>query len=136
MKSVFEIAYRYIEPSIKRSIAIKLYEKGIPKIKIAEILSVSPSLITRYIKGEKGTGFNPLEDPRVNELIYNIVDKILSNGLSGYEVEREIHLAIAALLAEKRFCRIHKNVEPSINPPKCNICIELFTSRYRLFPTR
>lgn len=132
MKSVFEIVYRHIEPSIKRGITIKLYEKGIPRVKIAEILSVSPSLITRYIKGEKGTGFNPLEDPRINELIDNIVGKILSNGLSGYEVEREICLAIATLLAEKRFCHIHKNVEPLINSLKCNICPELFTPRHRL----
>jgi len=135
MKSVFEIVYRYIEPSFKRMLVKKLYENGIPGIEIARILGVSPSLVTRYVNGERGAVVNLEDLPEARRLVDTIASKVISGRVSEYEVSLEIYAAIAVLLSKKQLCKIHRELDSSVDPVKCNICPKLFGGRelYSLF---
>jgi len=54
MKSIFEIAYRYLIPAIRREIVKMLIRRGFMEVEIARLLNISHSLVSRYLSGERG----------------------------------------------------------------------------------
>lgn len=89
MKSVFEFAARHIEPSLKKSLVHKLLARGVERSAIRKCLGISPSLISRYSKGERGLhDFTMMSD--VNTALENLADRIASGRLRGADAYVEI----------------------------------------------
>ena len=129
MKSPFEIAYRYLLPSIRRTLALKLWEQGYSERSIAEMLGVSVPAVSRYIRARRGAILD------VESLIGDAIDEALAELLEGgdsYKVEVLVHRLSALILSTRKFCPYHKLIDPSVDPAKCNICSTIFASPRRL----
>ncbi|MEM1541017.1 MAG: transcriptional regulator [Ignisphaera sp.] len=126
MKSVLELGSKYIVPAIRREVVLKLIKKGFMGVEIAKILKISPSLITRYINGERGTQVDLRRYKDIVERIENLVDKISSGEVDQYIIAKEIDRIAIYFMSRKHLCEIHKKLEPNIVPDKCSICLELF----------
>lgn len=81
--NVPEFAGRLVEPSVKRAIALRLMERKLPPIEIARAMSVSPSAISRYVKGERSSYVDVLRIPEISNDIERVVDSIIAGRISG-----------------------------------------------------
>ncbi|MEM4827451.1 MAG: XRE family transcriptional regulator [Desulfurococcaceae archaeon] len=125
MKSVFELVAKHVEPSIKRSIVEALVEQGLPKAEIAKCLDISPSLVTRYLKKERGLhDFTRIPD--VAERVRRLAGRIVYEKLCGNEAYMEIVKLVFHVLSRKYACSIHYLLDKSVNPATCHVCTELF----------
>jgi predicted transcriptional regulator len=125
-RNIFELAYRYVEPSIKKLIVLKLVEKKIPPVIIAEKLSISPSLVSRYVKGERGRFLDLSKYPDLVLRVEEISEKIATGELEGISLQIEINKLVLKTLSDKRVCGLHKMIDETVNPVTCNICPTLF----------
>ena len=124
--SVFELGYRYLMPSIRRSIAVELKERGLTQEEIAKRMRVSNSAVSRYLSMERGTYIDLSEFPDVREMIKELTVNILVNELRDYELQRKI-LEIALYALSRRYiCAFHRSIDPNVDPERCNICPEIF----------
>lgn len=128
MRSVFEIAARYVEPSLKRMLAVKLVEKGLPLGEVAKCLRVSPSLATRYSRGERGV-LDLSHIPEVEVAIENLARRVLDKSLCDEELYVEIAKLTMFVLSKKYACAAHYHLSRDINPATCNICPTLFSTK-------
>lgn len=125
MKSVFEFAAKYIEPSLKKSLILKLLGRNLDREYIAKCLKISPSLITRYVKGERGL-YDLTTISEVNNRIERIADEIASGKLCGLNAYSEIVKLTMYVLYKKYACGIHYLATRDVNPSTCNICPTIF----------
>ncbi|MEM1628828.1 MAG: XRE family transcriptional regulator [Desulfurococcaceae archaeon] len=127
MRSVFELLARHVEPSLKRGLVEKLSIKGMSGKEIASCLGLSPSLVTRYSRKERGLhDFTHI--PVINEKLDKLAEKITSMGICGEEVYVEIGKLAIYILQHKYACEIHYGIDRSINPIACKICSNLFSA--------
>ncbi|MEM0001830.1 MAG: XRE family transcriptional regulator [Desulfurococcaceae archaeon] len=125
MKSVFELASKHVEPSIKRSLVESLLRRGVSRSIVAKCLGISPSLITRYARKERGLhDFTTVSD--LASKIENLAERIVKEGLCGEHVYHEVIKLTLYALSKKYACGIHYSMDKSINPARCRICPELF----------
>ena len=125
--SVFELLSRYILPSLRRILVETLWMNGLSESDIARRLNISRSLVSRYIRGERGHRLEIRIEHDVVEKIREIALKILSNEIDHYGVEEELMRIAIKLLSEKKLCIYHKKLEPDIDIGKCRICPKLFS---------
>lgn len=126
MKDVLEIAYRYVMPAIRGLVVKELHRFGIRESIIANILGISRSAVTRYIRGERGGYINVIKYdeviPMIRELSRNIIEKRV--------MPQEIHLTMfkiaAHLMSRKKLCGLHKRIDQRVNFAKCEICPTIF----------
>lgn len=129
MRSVFELIARHVEPSIKRQLVEALVSRGVPKLKIARCLGISPSLATRYSRRERGLhDFSVFSD--VSEMVERLADRVMSGELCGVDAYYELAKITMYVLSKKYACSIHYSVDRTINPAKCSICLNLFKSLF------
>jgi predicted transcriptional regulator len=125
LKSVFEFASKHIEPSIKKSLIHKLMSRGASRSYISKCLNISPSLITRYSRGERG-----LHDFTVISEVDRALDKIADEAIKGELCGSRLYIEIAKLtmtiLSKKYACGIHYLATKDVDPSKCNICPSIF----------
>ncbi len=126
MKNLFELAYRHVTPAIRRALVLELLRKGFTEAEIARALSISKSLVTRYVKGERGDVAGIHEHPLVRGLMNRLADKIVSGDVSGHEVEAEVVRAVALMFSTKQLCEYHSRLDPEVSPLKCNVCPTIF----------
>jgi len=126
MEDVFGLAYRYVAPSVRRVLADKLVEKGMSRKEAAEMLGLSRSAVTRYLKSERGvlakiTGF---ED--VTRRIEEVSERVLRGELDEYSVQEEVSKIAAYFMSKKYFCKTHKKMDPEIDIARCRVCSRVF----------
>ncbi len=126
MKSAFEIICRYLLPSIKRSLAVELYSRKIPKKEVAKLLDLSPSSVTRYVKGERGHLIDISKFTDVMEYITRLADSIAKTQPDKYLIYEEISKITLYMMSRKYLCGYHRDVDPEVDVAKCNICTKLF----------
>lgn len=126
MKSVFEIAYRYIIPYINRRLVEIMYQNKLSKIEIAKKLGITPSAVSRYLAKQRGAQIDLTKNKDVEQKILKIAQKIINKNPTTYEINRDITETTIYILSKKYICPIHKKIEPKINPTKCNICPQIF----------
>ncbi len=126
VKSPFELAYRYVEPSVKRMLALKLVEKKVPHIEISRKLCISPSLVTRYVKGDRGTCLELTGHSDVEEMIEELANDLLKSERTRYDVQREVSRITMYVLSRKYVCSLHKVLERDVDVLQCNVCALIF----------
>ncbi len=125
MKSLLEFAAKHVEPSLKRSLAIKLLARGVSRSTISKCLSVSPALLTRYVKGERGLhDFTRIKE--IDEELDKLAEKIASGEKCGLDAYAELLTLTFYVLYKKYACGIHYAATKDVNPAKCNACSTLF----------
>ncbi|MEM1533073.1 MAG: transcriptional regulator [Desulfurococcaceae archaeon] len=126
VKSPFELAYRYVEPSVKRRLVLKLIEKNIPPIEVSRKLNISPSLVTRYVKGDRGACLELSEYSDVEEMIEKLANDLLMSDMTKYNVQREVSRITMYVLSRKYVCSLHKVLERDVDLLQCNVCALIF----------
>ncbi len=125
MKSVFTIADKYVYPSLRRFLVIRLRYKGARPAEIARLLGLSRSLVTRYLKGERGRYIDFSIYPDVVEALDRIADSVINNKISNKEVIIGLSTLTMYVLARKYVCRFHAEID-DVNPSTCDICPKIY----------
>lgn len=127
MEDVFELAYRYVVPSVRRILAIKLVEKNMYEKEAAEILGLSRSAISRYLNSERGMLVKITDFLDVINLIENLAENIISRKFDSYRIHEEIARIASYFMSKKYFCKTHGKINPTIDIVKCRICPKVFS---------
>lgn len=127
MKDVFELAARYLVPSVRRHLARKLVKMGMREAEAARMLGLSRSAITRYLRSERGVGIEFSKFGDVTRMIEELAAKVTANELDESKIQEKIMEITSYILSMKYFCAYHKKIDPRINILRCNICPTIFT---------
>jgi len=131
--SAFEIASRYVLPSLKRRLAeIMLKEYGFTQKEIARILGVSEAAISRYISGERGHYLRIENLKGVDEKLRRIAEAFQRREADPLAVHYMLHIITSEIMAEKRLCAMHRELDVDISPAECNICPKIFSKSTNL----
>lgn len=124
MRSPFYVADRYLIPSLYRLLTIKLKERGLLEIEIAEMLGVSVAAVSRYLKSKRGSLLRVEEIEGTDELISRLADALI-NG-DKLNLDEEVHWIASRLMADKKICGLHRELYSKLDPSSCNTCVRIF----------
>lgn len=127
MVSVFGLLDRYIGPAMKRALAVELYEKGMSEEKIANILGVSRSLVSRYLKGNRGSHLEELPRSLLEEIKFIAVEAS-SGKLQSSDIEYLLWVTALKYASRKKLCAFHAKIDSKIDARTCQLCVKLFSS--------
>lgn len=130
MSKVFEIVYRYAIPSIRREVALELLRRRFSEVEVSRALGISKSLVSRYVRGERGKLLEVGHHPVVREAVQRIAQLVEVGMASAYEVEEEIVRAAVGLLSVKALCGLHGRLDGRFDPARCRLCIKVFGSQH------
>ncbi len=125
MKSVFTIADKYVYPSLRRLLVVRMRHKGARPAEIARLLGLSRSLVTRYLKGERGSYVDFSIYPDVVKTLDHIADSVINNRIGVRDVVASLSALTLYVLARKYVCKFHAEID-NIDPSTCNICPRIF----------
>lgn len=117
---------RYVIPYIQRRVVEELRKRGMSNTGIAERLGITPSAVTRYLKGERGVEIDLSNRPDMEALIEGIAEAVAREGLDKYGAMTAIAAATAYALSRRYLCSYHARIDEGIDPAKCNVCIKAF----------
>ncbi|WP_048147922.1 transcriptional regulator [Palaeococcus ferrophilus] len=127
MKSnAFEVASRYIYPSIRRRLVEILRERGLKQMEIAELLHITQSAVSRYLKMDRGALIDLSAFPDVDGEVKALAERIIKERPGEYEIHSSIVKLSLEFLGKGYACTFHSRIDPEINPAECRVCIELF----------
>jgi hypothetical protein len=124
--SVYDIASRVVYPALRRGLVENLLSIGLSRGEISKLLNITPSAVTRYIKGERGVVIDLVEIPWVRESLNNLAMEIVREETPTLKIEEELVRLTVGVLANKELCNYHSKIDLSIDPLKCNICPSIF----------
>ncbi len=109
-----EIEVWYIIPAIRKELVVALKEKGNSQKKIAELLNLTESAVSQYIKEKRGREiiFSKEVKDFIGDAAGRVVDKT-----SAY---RELQRIIQYVKKTKTICQIHMGMEEGLEG--CDIC--------------
>ncbi|MEM2617498.1 MAG: helix-turn-helix domain-containing protein [Thermofilaceae archaeon] len=124
---MLELGARYITPYIMRRLVKALVnEHGLSRVKAAAALGISPSAVTRYLKGERGSQIDLRDRSDVEELISRLASRAASRPLSELELQLEVARIALYIMGKGYACPFHFRLEPSLGSTGCGVCRSLF----------
>ncbi|MCD6559653.1 transcriptional regulator [Thermococci archaeon] len=130
MKSnAFEAAARYVYPALRRRLVEILYERGFTQTQIAELLHITQSAVSRYLKMNRGALIDVKKFIDVEEKLRDFANEIVKEKPDEYAIHARIVEITIEMLGKGYVCSFHSKVDPEIDPKKCRVCIELFGNR-------
>jgi len=127
LEDVFELAYRYVVPSIRNALVRELVKKGIPRNSVASLLDLSRSAVSRYMSEERGVFIQMVRFKDVHNMIEKLADEIIQRRNDEYMVQERISMIAAYFLSRKYFCVEHKKINPKLDAVKCKVCKNVFS---------
>jgi len=125
--SVFELAYRYVYPSLKKRLVEILYRNyGLSQWRIAKLLSIDQSTVYRYLSGERGVYIDFSTISFVEQNLQRIAVKVVSGELQGLDLESELVKLTLNAMSQGYICRYHKLLDKSIRLSECRVCFRVF----------
>ena len=124
--SAFEVASRYVYPSLRRRLVELLYEKGLKQTEIAELLHITQSAVSRYLNMDRGALVDISKFPDIDAELRSFADEIIEKKSGEYEIQRRLVEISVEMLGKGYVCSFHAKIDPEINPSECNVCLDLF----------
>ncbi|WP_297092225.1 ArsR family transcriptional regulator [Thermococcus sp.] len=124
--NAFEVTSRYVYPSLRRRLVEILYEKGLKQTEIAELLHITQSAVSRYLRMDRGALMDVSSYPDIEEELQSLAREIVEKKPGEYEIHRRIVEISLEMLGKGYVCSIHSEVDPEVDPGECNVCLELF----------
>ncbi|MEO3993689.1 MAG: transcriptional regulator [Desulfurococcaceae archaeon TW002] len=88
MSSVFELGYRYLIPSLKRRLTeIMNKELRMSEVEIARELKITPSSVSRYLRGERGAAIEIATYTDINEELIKLAKDLSKQDLDLQTIE-------------------------------------------------
>jgi predicted transcriptional regulator len=131
MDDVFELAYRYVVPSIRNALARELVKKRMSRKNAAKLLNLSRSAVSRYLSDERGVFVKITRFKDVQNMVEKLAYDIVRTGMDEYTVQEEVSKMAAYFLSRKYFCTKHKELNPNIDVARCRICKNVFQSEWK-----
>ncbi len=128
MSSVFELGYRYLIPSLRKRLAeIMNKELKMSEVEIARKLKITPSAVSRYLRGERGSTIEISTITDINEELTKIAKDLSTQDLDFLEIEARLLKITIQAMSKKYICWFHQKIQQSIDPANCKICPEIFS---------
>jgi len=124
--NAFEVASRYVYPSLRRRLVEILYENGLKQTEIAQLLHITQSAVSRYLRMDRGALIDIKAFPDIDIQIRHLAKEIIEGGLDEYEIHAELVKLSLTMLGKGYVCQFHSKIDPEVNPAECNVCLELF----------
>ncbi|CAI1493948.1 Putative transcriptional regulator [Thermococcus nautili] len=124
--NAFEVASRYVYPSLRRRLVEHLRERGLKQTEIAELLHVTQSAVSRYLNMDRGALIDVSKFKDVDEDLKNLADEIVEFRPSEYDIHMRLIEIALKMLGKGYVCSFHAKIDPEVNPVECRVCIELF----------
>ncbi len=132
MKTPYELAYRYVIPYIQRRLVQALKERGMTNTEIANKLGITPSAVTRYLKGERGTEIDLSTHADIEGFIDSLADAVVEKDLNKYDIIAAVTAITSYALARKYLCTYHARLEKDVDPIRCRVCERVFSGSVEL----
>jgi len=130
--SVFELAYRYVYPSLKRRLVEILYgDHGLSQWRIAKLLSIDQSTVYRYLSGERGNYLDLFIYNYIEQSLRDIAKRVVMREVQGYELESELVKLTLNIMSQGYLCKYHKLLDKSVQPGMCRVCFIAFSASSR-----
>jgi len=124
--NAFEVASRYVYPSLRRRLVEHLRERGLKQTEIAELLHITQSAVSRYLKEERGKLIDVSSFQDIDSEVEKLAERIIGERPGEYEIHTELVKLSLEFLGKGYGCSFHAEIDPEIDPEKCRVCIELF----------
>ncbi|NJE55243.1 transcriptional regulator [Thermococcus sp. 21S9] len=124
--NAFEVASRYVYPSLRRRLVEHLRERGLKQTEIAELLHVTQSAVSRYLNMDRGALVDVSKFREIDEDLKNLADEIVEFRPSEYDIHMRLIGIALKMLGKGYVCSFHARIDPEVNPAECRVCIELF----------
>ncbi|WP_297418059.1 helix-turn-helix domain-containing protein [Thermococcus sp.] len=124
--NAFEVASRYVYPSLRRRLVEHLRGRGLKQTEIAKLLHITQSAVSRYLKEERGKTIDVSAFPDIDRKLETLAERIIAERPSEYEIHTELVKLSLEFLGKGYGCSFHAEIDPEIDPKKCGVCLELF----------
>ncbi len=124
--NAFEVASRYVYPSLRRRLVERLREKGLKQTEIAKLLHITQSAVSRYLREERGRLIDVSSFQDIDGKVAELADEIIKEKPGEYEIHTELVKLSLEFLGKGYGCSFHAEIDPEIDPKECRVCIELF----------
>lgn len=124
--NAFEAAAKYVYPSLRRRLVEILYKKGLTQVQVAELLHITQSAVSRYIKMNRGALVEVEKFKDIDEELMELADRILKERPNEYYIHSELMKIALKMLGKGYVCSFHSKVDPEVDPAMCNICLDIF----------
>ena len=121
--NLFELAYRYVFPSVRRRLVEIMYrEFTMNQVDIAKKLGITQSSVSKYIDGKRGSLIELSKYLEVDEELRRLAKELVHMDLDQYTIQVRLAKITLLVLAKGYFCRYHAELDNSVDPGKCSIC--------------
>ncbi len=124
-RDLFELGYRYVLPSIRRMLVISLKEMGITQMRIAQLLGITQSAVSKYLNMKRGSLVDLWRYEDVRSEVNRLAEEVM-RGLSNEELLTKMTILALKYMAKGYVCEFHSKIDPTVNPSSCGICNRLF----------
>lgn len=125
--NAFEVAAKYVYPSLRRRLVEILYrEHGLTQVRIAELLHITQSAVSRYLRMNRGALIDVGRFEDIDDELRQSAEWIISEEPDEYKIHAEIIRIALKMLGKGHLCPLHAEIDPEIDPGKCHVCLELF----------
>lgn len=127
--NAFEVASRYVYPSLRRRLVEILREKGLKQVEIAELLHITQSAVSRYLGMDRGALVDVSRyPPDIDGELRSLVEEVIERKPDEYYIHRRLVEISLEMLGKGYVCSFHSKIDPpEVNPPEeCRVCLELF----------
>ncbi len=122
---IFELGYRYVLPSIRRMLVVSLKEKGITQMKIAQLLGITQSAVSKYLNMKRGSLVDLWKYEDLRSEVSRLAEEVI-RGISEEELSTKIMSLALKSMAKGYVCEFHSKIDPTVNPSNCGLCNRLF----------
>ncbi len=124
-RDVFELGYRYVLPSIRRMLVISLKERGITQMKIAQMLGITQSAVSKYLNMKRGSLIDLWRYDDIRTEVNRLAEEVI-RGMSDEELSIKMMVLALKSMAKGYVCEFHSKIDPTVNPSSCGVCNKLF----------
>ncbi|NJE07742.1 winged helix-turn-helix transcriptional regulator [Thermococcus sp. M39] len=125
--NAFEVAAKYVYPSLRRRLVEILYkEYKLTQTQVAELLHITQSAVSRYLRMNRGALIEVSKFPDIDEDLRKLAEEIIREKPSEYQIHAGLVKIALKMLGKGYLCSLHKKIDPELNPAECRICIDLF----------
>ncbi|USH00185.1 helix-turn-helix domain-containing protein [Thermococcus argininiproducens] len=124
--NAFEAAAKYVYPSLRRRLVEILYKKGLTQVQVAELLHITQSAVSRYLKMDRGALVEVEKFRDIEEKLEALANEIIKKKPDEYYIHSELVKIALKMLGKGYVCSFHSKVDPEVDPAMCNICLDIF----------
>lgn len=125
--SLFELAYRFLYPALRRRIVEILHRDfKLNQLKIAELLHITQSAVSRYLHMNRGAILDLSRFPDIEQDMQKLAKKIVNEEPNEYLIHQEFTRILLKALGKGYICSFHKKIDKEVDPSLCRTCINLF----------